>query len=107
MDCNTARLLLAFSRPKASELETCAAEALNDHLADCAECGSLARGEHQHERLVGLAMRQVSIPTDLRQRLLTRLRTERRTWYKRLPQRHPRVAAGVAAILLLAVGLAV
>src|SRR5437588_2897601 len=105
MDCNTARLLLAFSRPKTSELEACAVEALNDHLADCAECGPLARGEHQVERLVGLAMRQVPIPLDFRQRLLARLRAERRSWYKRLPQKHPRVAAGVAAVLLLAVGL--
>jgi hypothetical protein len=107
MDCSTARLFLAFSRPKASELEACEAEALNDHLADCAECGSLARAEYQAERLVGLAMRQVPVPLDLRQRLQRRLQTERRTWYKRLPQRHPRVAAAVAAVLLLAVGLAV
>jgi hypothetical protein len=107
MDCKTARLLLAFSRPKAAELEACAAEALNDHLVDCAECGALAQGEYRVERQLGLAMRQVPVPLDLRQRLLTRLRTERRTWYKRLPQRHPRVAAGVAAVLLLAVGLTV
>src|SRR5207245_4780371 len=43
----------------------------------------------------------------LRQRVQTRLQTERRIWYKRLPQRHPRVAAAVAAVMLLAAGLAV
>jgi hypothetical protein len=104
MECNTARLLLAFS---GSELDDSAGEALNNHLADCAECGALAREGHQAERLLRVAMRQVRVPSDLRQRLLTRLRTERGLWYKRLPQRHPRIAAAVAAFLLLTVGLAV
>src|SRR5262245_48185880 len=104
MDCNTARLLLAFSR---SELDDSAGEGLNNHLADCTECGALAREEHQADRLLGAAMRQVRVPADLRQRLVERLQTERKVWYKRLPQRHPRVAAGVAAVLLLTVGLTV
>src|SRR5437879_2213818 len=107
MDCRTARLLLTFARPRAAELEAGAAEALTDHLAECAECGALARAEHQVDRLLGLAMRQVSTPLDLRQRLLTRLQVERRNWYQRLPREHPRIAAAVAAVLLLAGGLAV
>jgi hypothetical protein len=105
MDCKTARFLLVFSRPKAPELEACAAEALNDHLAECSECGALARAEHQVERRLALAMRDVPLPLDFRQRLLTRLQEERRAWYRQLPRRHPRVAAAVAAVLLLAIGL--
>lgn len=107
MDCKTARLLLTFVRPRTSELEAGAAQALNDHLDDCMECGSFARTEHQAERLLGQAMRHVSVPPDLRQRLLTRLQAERRMWYQRLPRRHPRIAATVAAVVLFAVGLAV
>jgi hypothetical protein len=108
MDCSTARLLLAFSRPKAAELETAEVQALNDHLADCTECEALAQSEQQVEHLLGLAMPQVPVPSsDLRQRLLTQLETQRRSWYRRLPQRHPRLTAAAAAVLLFVVGLAV
>src|SRR5262245_27895079 len=107
MDCSTARLLLAFSRPNGSELEASAVAALDTHLAECSECGSLARAEHQAERRLALAMRDVSVPAHFRERLLTRLDAERRAWYRRLPNRHPRLAAAIAAFLLLAVGLVV
>src|SRR5690348_1108980 len=98
MDCRTARLLLAFARPRCPELDECAGEALDNHLAKCAECASLARAEHHFERRLGLAMRDVPVPPDLRQRLLTRLQIERKAWYRNLPRRHPRVAAAVAAL---------
>src|SRR5581483_8877593 len=107
MQCSTARLLLTFARPKASELDAGVVQSLNEHLGECAECGAFARAEHQFERLLGPAMRQVAVPRDLRERLLTRLQAERRSWYKRLPQRHPAIAAAVAAVLLLTVGLVV
>lgn len=107
MDCKTARLFLAFARPRISELEASSAQALNDHLAECPECETLARTEHQAERLLSSAMRQVPVPGDFRQRLLTRLQIERRAWYRRWPHRHPRIVAALAAVVLLAVGLAV
>jgi hypothetical protein len=107
MDCTTARLFLAFARPNCAELEGCTAEALDDHLAECTECGSFARAEHHFERRLGPAMRDVPLPPDLRQRLLTRLQGERKAWYRNLPNRHPRVAAAVAALLLLGIGMAV
>ena len=107
MDCRTARLLLAFARPNATELEACAVQALDQHLAECSECGSLARTEHQVDRRLGSAMRDVPLPPELRQRLLMRLQAERKAWYRNLPRRHPRVAAAVAAVLLLGIGLAV
>lgn len=106
MDCNTARFLVAFCRPNVPELEPCAAEALSSHLAECSECGTLARTEHHAERRLGHAMREVPLPVNLRERLLTRLQEDRRTWYRRLPRRHPRAAAAIAALLLVAVGLA-
>src|SRR5438552_15088967 len=52
-------------------------------------------------------MRDVPLPVDLRQRLLTRLAEDRREWYTHLPRRHPRWAAAAAALLLLAVGFVV
>jgi hypothetical protein len=107
MDCKTARLFLSFSRSKAPELEAYVGDALNQHLAECSACDSLARTENQVERQLGQAMRDVPVPADLRHRLQFRLHQERRNWYKRLPQRHPRVAAAVAAVLLLGIALAV
>ena len=93
MNCSMARLLLAYARPKSSELETWAAQALHDHTAECSECACLAQDERQLERHLGLAMRQVAVPENLRERLLLQLQAERRTWYRRLPARHPRLAA--------------
>src|SRR5438132_14390863 len=105
MDCKTARLLLAFSRTQASELDTSDADALDNHLAECPECEALAHAERQMERQLSQAMRQVAVPSNLRQRLLTRLQAERSPWYRRLPQRHPPVAAAVSALALSVIGL--
>jgi hypothetical protein len=105
MDCKTARLLLVFCA-KAAELDPCEAEALDNHLMECSPCAALARAEHQTEQQLGLAMQNVPLPSHLRQRLLLRLQAERKTWYRHLPQRHPRLAGAVAAMLLLTVGLA-
>lgn len=43
MDCNTARLLLAFVRPSnPTETDAAEAEALQQHLDGCAACAALA-----------------------------------------------------------------
>ena len=105
MDCKTARLLLAFCRPTAAELDPCETEALDNHLMECSPCAALARAEHHLEHQIGLAMRDVPLPSHLRQRLLLRLEAERKAWYRHLAQRHPRIAAAVAALLLLTAGL--
>jgi hypothetical protein len=107
MDCKTARLLLAFARPHCPELDEYEAEALDNHLDECPECGSFAGAEQHFDRRLSLAMRDVPLPLDLRQRVLTRLQAERKAWYRNLPRRHPRVAATVAALLLLGIGLTV
>ncbi len=105
MDCKTARLLLDFARPRTPELEADETEVLETHLAECPECGTLAQVERQADERLRLAMQDVTLPEDLRGRLLTRLDAERRLWYWRLPRRHPRAAAAVAALFLFAVGL--
>jgi hypothetical protein len=107
MDCSTARLFLTLSRSKAPELEAYVGEALDQHLAECSACDAFARSESQIEHHLSQAMRDVPVPGDLSQRLHLRLRLERRSWYKGLPRRHPRVAAAVAAVLLLGIALAV
>jgi hypothetical protein len=105
MDCKAARLLLLFSHPRLAELEMPESEAVESHLADCPDCGALARSERQFDHAVGLAMRDVSVPGDLPGRLLERLDRERWRWYWRLPRVYPRSAAAAAAALLLACGL--
>jgi hypothetical protein len=98
---------LSFFSARAFELDASEAEALNNHLAECPPCTALARGEQDADKQLGTAMRNVPLPANIRQRLLARLQTERKIWYRQLPRRYPRLAAAAAAVLLLAVGLAV
>jgi hypothetical protein len=104
MDCKTARLLLDFARPQAREMETEEAGALEGHLDRCPDCHGLARGERQLDEHFGKAMRQVEVPTGLREQLLARLEAERGDWYRRRFAHHVRMVAAAAAVLLLAWG---
>lgn len=104
MDCKTARLLLDFGRPGASELERPDAAALEGHLAGCAQCDALAHSERQFDAALGRAMRQVEVPDGLRTQLLDRLEAERGAWYRRWYGHGFRALAAAAALLLLAWG---
>lgn len=97
MDCRTARLLLDFARPHAAELEAAEAATLENHLADCPECRSLARAERRLDQHFGSAMSDVPVPEGLRQRLIARLHAQRDAWYRRRILQ----VAGVAAALVL------
>ena len=101
MDCKTAHHLLAFARPPSIELEAEDARLLEGHLLGCPDCEALARVERQADEQFARAMQAVPVPIDLRRRLLARLDTERKYWYRRcvaLP------AGLVAAVLLVAIG---
>ena len=101
MDCNYARLLLVFSR-KRSELEATEAEALAGHLKNCSQCAGLAETERHVDEAIGRALHDVEMPAGLEGRLLAGLERARRirNWRRGL------TAAGLAAGLLLAFGLA-
>jgi hypothetical protein len=101
MDCRTARFLLDFAHPPAHELEPEEANALEQHLDHCPECHGLARGERRLDEQLGKAMRQVEVPPGLRDQILTRLEIERHDWYRRRFAHGLRIAAAVAAVLLL------
>jgi hypothetical protein len=105
MDCKIARLLLDFTRPGRPELERPEAQALEEHLADCPECRSLARAERQVDERLGQAMRAVPVPEILKARLLSRLATRRRAWYRRQIVRGVAALAAGAAVVVLAVWL--
>jgi hypothetical protein len=105
MDCKTARLLLDFARPLCPEMEPADAEALQSHLAECPECGPFAVQERRLDDHLGRAMRDVSLPEDLKQRLLNRLSKERDDWWKRCAGRWGlRYALPAAAVLLALAG---
>jgi hypothetical protein len=105
MDCKTARLLLLFHRPRADELADDEAQALEAHLAVCADCDSAARAEKRLDAHLGKAMRAVEVPDGLRTELLHRLAAERGDWYRRWMARATWVGGVAAAILLLVGGV--
>jgi hypothetical protein len=99
MDCETARLLLHFARPLASELDPREADALSDHLAECSKCATRAQNERQIDDHLGQAVRDVPVPPQLRGQILQRLQSDgRRQGRKRLLRF---AAAGCAAALVL------
>jgi hypothetical protein len=99
MDCRTARLLLDFARPLSPELEPSEADSLEGHLADCPECGGMARDERRADDRIRSAMRAVPVAPDFRARLLRRLDARRNAWYGRQVGR----TLGVAAAVFIAV----
>jgi len=101
MDCNNARLLLEVAHPLATELDARDKEELASHLADCPDCGPWAESEHRLDDHVGTAVRAVPVPARLSQSILDRLQVERHLWCRVRAVR----AAGVAAALLLVLGL--
>ncbi len=103
MDCKTARLLLELNRPAGAEVDAEEALALEAHLDHCSECSALARAERGFHRQVGLAMRQVAAPPELRGRLLSRLDKERGDYYRKQAARGIRTAVALAACFLVAV----
>src|SRR6266850_1824750 len=104
MNCKTARLLIEFFRPVASELNASEAEALELHLADCTECARFAQAERAWESRVARMVQDVPVPARLHERLQAGLEQQRVRWRR---QSTRRVLAGVAvaATLLFAIAL--
>ncbi len=105
MDCKTARLLIDFARPNASELEPRDAEELAGHLDQCPDCGPCARFERELDECVGRAMCRVEVPALLHKNLMARLGAERGDWYRHRIGHAVRAVAVAAAILLAVWGL--
>jgi hypothetical protein len=69
MECELARAVLLFRR--AGELLPDDASALDRHLAGCPRCTEVVRREDAFDGSVATAMKAVTIPSGLRDRLLT------------------------------------
>jgi hypothetical protein len=89
-------MLLALQRRGGDAIDPTERAALQQHLDACPDCTALAHSEDAIDDALGTAMRAVTVPAALKQRVLTRLALTQ-------PRRWPRVAAA-AAVLLLALG---
>jgi hypothetical protein len=99
MDCEVARQLLAFRRP--GELPPDDLAALDRHLAGCPHCTQLARRQDAFDAAVASAMKAVTPPPGLRDRLLTEALARRGALVRHRVYQTLAIAAGV----LLAIGL--
>jgi hypothetical protein len=98
MDCKHARMLLEVAHPIATELEPSEKAALASHLADCPDCGYVAEAERRVDEKFGAAVRDVTVPEGLKERIGRRLQGERDAWWR---VRVVRVAGAAAAVLLV------
>jgi hypothetical protein len=99
MDCKTARMLIDFARPRCRELDQQETDALDTHLRDCHECAHATRAEHAADERISRALKDVPVPVGMRERIIHRLQSARRPWYRRTTGRY----AAAAAVLLIAV----
>jgi hypothetical protein len=97
-------MLLDYDRPAGLELDGGESEALRSHLVGCPACAALARAGRRLDERVGAAVRAVGVPAGLRDRLLGRLREDRRAGHRRRGLRRA-AAVAAAAVVLLAVWL--
>ena len=99
-------MLLEFARPRSGELPPSDADALESHLAGCIECDAQARADRAADARIAQAMRAVSLPAGLRDRILDRLATEQTNQQSRRLAWTARLAVA-AAVVLLAVGFGI
>ncbi|HTK74929.1 MAG TPA: zf-HC2 domain-containing protein [Gemmataceae bacterium] len=103
MDCDYARLWLAFARP--AEMDAAERARLDAHLATCPDCGSLARAERGTDDAFAQAMQDVRVPDGLRKQLSARLSAARASWWRHAALRA--CAACVAGLLAVSLTYAV
>jgi hypothetical protein len=98
MDCRLAHTLLPFAETP-QELSAEDRQALEEHLAQCPECGAKISRERAFHGRVSRAMLDLPVPDALRARIHTSLAIDRsRVWRRKLIQ----TSAAVAAALLIA-----
>ena len=99
MNCNLARMLLAF--PKA-DLATDDRAGLDAHVAGCPHCARIAASEAALHRAFATAMQSVPVPADLHAKLLRDGFAVRGARHRRALYRYSALAAAV--LLALGVG---
>jgi hypothetical protein len=100
MECDHARLLLAFIRPGGTELDREEQRALDAHLAACPNCAAVLNYRLREDEAISRAMCAVPIPGGLQTRLLTRLANDRHARFRTQLARFAAAAAFLVAASL-------
>jgi len=98
MNCNLARMLLAFPH---ADLAADDRDSLTAHVAGCPHCASVSAGEASLHAAFAKAMRAVPVPADLHSKLLREGFAQRGARHRRQIYQWSSLAAG----LLLVIGL--
>jgi hypothetical protein len=104
MDCNTARLLSEFHRPRAGDLESADQASLERHLLTCPDCGPLHQAERRLDEAFARAMTRVDVPDRLHEHLLARLEVDRIDRARNRLGHFVRAGLAAAVLLLLIFG---
>lgn len=100
MDCNTARMLGEFLRPDASELDASEREALERHLAGCADCQAHVDGLQRVHAHMSAAVQAVPVPDFLHSDILRRLESATSERPRRPVTRRLQWLAAAAVVLI-------
>jgi hypothetical protein len=101
MECRDAQFYLRFRRPGSDDLGPEVAADLDHHLAGCEHCAAEAGPASAFDSAVATAMREVAVPTGLRNKLVAHVAEKRGAELRRKAYRY----AGTAAAVFLALGL--
>lgn len=77
MDCQHVQQLMAFVDRKCEGLEEAERVLVCQHLESCPACAELAQTERHADDTLGAILRDVAVPTDLKQKVMNRLAAER------------------------------
>lgn len=75
MDCSAAREMLALIRPDSGDADQPQLAPAKVHLEQCADCQAAFDAQQKSDRELSHAMRRVTVPVDLKARLLAQLAT--------------------------------
>ena len=100
MDCQQVQQLLVFLERQSEDLDPVERAAVLQHLAKCPGCKTLADANHRADNVIGIALRDVPVPADLRQKVLKRLTAQRSRW----PWKRASVAIAAMVLIALSIG---
>lgn len=97
MECQDARMMLAFNDRPSEALDPVEGQALQGHLEACPDCAQAAerqQADRSFDQMIGLVMRDVAMPIGQPAKLKSRLRADRPATWKRWS-----IASAAAAVV--------
>jgi len=106
MECSTVRLLLPYRRPGGpSELAPEDIAALDQHLAGCPACSAIVAQSARFDAAIATTMRTVSVPGNLKARLLTAAMAQQGAIWRRAATKGFAAAATVLVSFVIGFGV--